>query len=107
MSRKTKEERLEEVMAMLGQCNPMEVQSMDMAPYYGPGDVLMLHPIDAPTPRTQIAVKLRSGKSFIGSFVENRRGRLMVQGLDTQMQVRGFMPEEVLSVSKIVMALHV
>jgi hypothetical protein len=106
MRKKSKEEQLQEIVDMLGRCNPMEVQSMDMAPYYGPGDVLMLHPIDAPTPRTQIAVKLRSGKSFIGSFVENRRGRLMVQGLDTQMQVRGFMPEEVLSISKVVAAVH-
>lgn len=106
MRKKTREEHLEEVMDMLGRCSPMEVQSMDMAPYYGPGDVLMLHPIEAPTPRTQIAVKLRSGKNFIGTYVESRRGKLMVQGLDVRMEVKGFAREDVLSVSKVVAAVH-
>jgi hypothetical protein len=97
---------LKQVTAMLDQCELMVVQTMEMSPIYVEGDVLFLHSATALPCRTRAALKLRSGKNFIGTIVDKRKGMLLVQSLDEARAIRTFRDADVLAISKVVASVH-
>jgi hypothetical protein len=81
-------------------------KTMVMSPIYVEGDVLFLHPAKALPSRTRAALKLRSGKSFIGTIVDKKKGMLLVQSLDEARAIKTFRDAEVLAISKVVASVH-